>query len=459
MRALEATLFLVPFLLWQNCGWAEPPGTETPSADEKLTLQRAVETALSSNPLIRATRSERAGTAARLSEAQAGWLPTLQAGETVTRSNNPVFVFGSLLEQGQFGPQNFTIDSLNNPGPVTNFRSSINLNLPLFSQFRTTAQVAESKAALKQSDAQQDAVEQRVRFETVQAYYGVLLAQSSKEAADESVRLAESELKRMKDLLETGRVVASDVLAMQVQLAEFQQHQIAADGEVEISRVALGAAMGMPLARETEIAPAMPERPLHLPEPEELTGTALAQRPDYQQAGLDVERLGHSLLAAKGQYLPEVNLFASAGNSAENIRGNNSSDYAFGGSLTLNLFDAGRSPRIRQAAAARDAAMARQQHQADQIRWEVMRAYRQCTAAAARLKVASEAAKQAEEMLRTVCDRYDVGLVAITELLRAQTAAFQAKMNRHAAQYDYSVGYAATLLAAGMLRDVDAFAK
>jgi outer membrane protein TolC len=194
-----------------------------------------------------------------------------------------------------------------------------------------------------------------------------------------------------------------------------------------------------------------------MPDAGELMGAALAQRPDYRQAAMEVERLGQSLRAAKSQYLPRVDLFASAGNSAETIGGNNGSDYAFGGSLTVSLFDAGRSPRIRQAAAARDAAMARQEHQADQVRVEVMQAYQQYMAAAARREVASKAVERASEMLRTASDRYGVGLVSITELLRAQTAAFQAKMNRLAAEYDYSVGYAATLLAAGALHDVDAY--
>src|SRR5215216_387032 len=80
-----------------------------------LTLVDAVEIALRRNPLTRATSAGRELADAELSEARSGRLPSLVSAGSFTRSNNPVFVFGTLLEQGQFGPENFAIDSLNHP--------------------------------------------------------------------------------------------------------------------------------------------------------------------------------------------------------------------------------------------------------------------------------------------------------------------------------------------------------
>jgi len=80
---------------------------------DALTLVDAVEIALRRNPLMRATSALRQLADAELSEAQSRRLPTLITAGSFTRSNNPVFVFGSLLEQGRFGPGNFQLDSLN----------------------------------------------------------------------------------------------------------------------------------------------------------------------------------------------------------------------------------------------------------------------------------------------------------------------------------------------------------
>jgi outer membrane protein TolC len=100
--------------------------------DEKLTLDRAVDFAMRNHPLIRAAASGREIVDAQLSEAQAGHWPLFQFSEIFTHSNNPVFVFGSLLEQSRFGPQNFNIDSLNNPSSLSNFRTALIVRMPIF---------------------------------------------------------------------------------------------------------------------------------------------------------------------------------------------------------------------------------------------------------------------------------------------------------------------------------------
>jgi outer membrane protein len=99
---------------------------------EALTLTSAVDQALKNNPLIRITLSDREIADAQLREARAGWFPLFQFSEAFTRGNNPVFVFGSLLEQSRFGPQNFQISALNNPDPLSNFRTAIVLRQALF---------------------------------------------------------------------------------------------------------------------------------------------------------------------------------------------------------------------------------------------------------------------------------------------------------------------------------------
>src|SRR5574341_1999178 len=73
----------------------------TPVGQNSLTLAQAVELALAKNPLTEAVAAGRRLAAAQLQEARAGRKPVLQATETFTNSNNPVFVFGSLLEQGR----------------------------------------------------------------------------------------------------------------------------------------------------------------------------------------------------------------------------------------------------------------------------------------------------------------------------------------------------------------------
>lgn len=156
---------------------------------EALTLPLAVEIALRTNPLTRATASGREIADAQVAGARAGRLPQVQLSETVTNGNNPVFVFGSLLEQGRFTQQNFNLPLLNNPDPLTNFRFSVTVKAPLFDQRQTATRVQRAQLGQKQANAQTNQIEQQIRFETLRAFYGLLLAQAKKEVADESVKL------------------------------------------------------------------------------------------------------------------------------------------------------------------------------------------------------------------------------------------------------------------------------
>lgn len=421
-----------------------------------LTLPLAVEIALQSNPLARATSAGRDVAAAQTEEARAGRMPFVQVSETLTAGNNPVFVFGSLLEQGRFRQSNFDLNALNNPSTLANSRFSISAKLPVFDQWQTTNRVKASQLREQQADAQGSQVQQQIRFEVLRSYYGILLAQAKKEVADEAVKLAEADVKRSRDRVEVGTSVVSDLLAAEVQLADFQQQQIQAEGEIITARAALNTALGLPLDTPQTIAGQLVERNFELASTEELTQTALQQRPDLQRALLVKRTSEVQLKGAHNEFLPRVDVFTSVGASRNNFV-NGSGDYLVGASVTFNLFDAGRNARIKQAQAADRLANSEQEHLANQIRLEVVRSYQQYVAARARLQVAERVISHATEALRIVQDRYNEGLTTITEVLRAETALVRAQTNVLATRYETYVGYASVLLASGRLTDVQAF--
>ena len=428
-------------------------------ASEALTLPLAVEIALRTNPLMRATASGREIADAQAQEAKAGRFPLIQLSQSWINGNNPVFVFGSLLEQGRFTPQNFNLASLNNPGPLNNFRFGVTVKAPLFDGRQTSTRVAVAKLSQKDADTQTDQMAQRIRFDALKAYYGVLLAQMKKEVADEAVKQAEADVKRSGDLVEVGATVSSDLLSAEAQLAEFRQQQIQAAGEVVIARAALNVALGLPVDAPQTVSGRLVAKTFDVAGQEELMRTALDHRPDYSRAALSRDSRREQWKGARGAFLPRVDVFANAGVSANKWIYNGSGDYLIGASVTFNLFDAGRKARIEQARAAAELAASEQEHLANQIRLEVVRAYQEYASARERLLVAERVIGHATEALRIVQDRYREGLTTITEVLRAETAVVRARLNLLAARYEHYVGYANVLLATGRLTDVEPFAS
>jgi outer membrane protein TolC len=393
---------------------------------------------------------------AQFQEARTGRWPSLQAYETFTTSNNPVFVFGTLLEQGRFGPENFSIDSLNHPNAINNFRSVLTLRLPLFDQRQTKTRTAQARIAQQQADQQTEMAAQQLRFAVIRTFYGLLLAQARLEVSDEAVKTAEADVKRVRDIFESGLVVQSDLLAAEVQLSEFRQQQIQAKGDLVTAIAALNTAMGLPVDSPRQPLGQLVERTFPTQTVETLSEQALQDRPDYQRAVLAARASAVRSRGARGEWLPRVDAFVTAGASGRYVAGG-SGDYAAGASVTFNVFDAGRKARIDQSRAAESIANAEQEQLANQIRFEVMRAYQQYVSARERMALVAQITAQATETLRMVQDRYHAGLTTITELLRAQTALVRARSDVLAARYDQYVGYANVLLAAGRLKDVGAF--
>jgi outer membrane protein TolC len=208
-----------------------------------LSLQQAVEAALENHPSLRAARLGVEQADSRSAEARAERAPKIRLTETLTRGNNPVFVFGSLLEQGRFGPQNFSLPALNNPASMTNLRSVISASVPLFDGMRTSARIAQSNIGNDQALRQKQFAEQRVRFELTANYFGVLVAESAVDVGREAVRMAEADVKRARDRLDAGLAVESDVLAAQVQFAEFKQQRIQAEGDAATALAVLNVSM------------------------------------------------------------------------------------------------------------------------------------------------------------------------------------------------------------------------
>lgn len=452
-------LLLSSLLALGTAASAQPPAARGGVGDAEtpgLTLEDAVRGALKDNPMVRQATAGRAMADARKVEANAGWFPRVEVSSTFTRSNNPVFVFGSLLEQGRFTADHFAIDALNDPAPVNNVRSAASVQVPVFDQFQASGRGEQARLGQDQARQQEALAEQRTRFEVIRTYFGVVLAETRERVAGEAVTSAQADVERIRDLYDAGMVVRSDLLGAEVQLSEFRQEAIQATGGVAVAHAALDTVLGVPAATRHRVTGSLVERPLEVPTEEALLQTAVQSRPDFATANASVGVAKEGVRLAAGQYLPRLDAFGTYAGSGRDAA-IDSTDWLVGARLSLQLFDFGRGARLDQARAAVAATMAERDQTAGRIGLEVIEAYRHFVTARERLKVAAGASGQAAEALRIVQDRYQASLTTITEVLRAQTAQLRARLGELAARYDVYVGYAEVLLAAGTLTDVSAF--
>lgn len=443
-------------MVWVILGAALKILAASPQEPSSLSLSDAVQMALQQNPALEEARSRSESAAARSEQARSQRLPGVGFGEAFTHGNNPVYVFGTLLEQGKFGSGNFALDSLNNPASYSNFRSTLDLSLPVFNRHQTSSLIRQADLGEQQAQAQMRLTQQQVRFEAVRHYYGVQLARKSLETAQEAVRAAEADVERLQNLFEQGMVVASDLLAMKVQLAEFRHQQVEAEGMLAKAFASLNNTLGQPVGWRPDLTVQLEERAFSLPPADDLIQQTLQGHPDYQTAQLEMEKRRQEVRAARGGYLPDFSLFAEYGNSSQDLS-SGSSDFTVGAKLRWQIIDFGRSARVREAAAALDAARARQRQVADALSLQVYRALQDFRTAQERLEVSRGVVEQGREALRITRDRYEAGLTDVTELLRAQTALVRALLDLQSSRYGLLLGYAQVLLASGQLEDIGPF--
>ncbi len=421
-----------------------------------LTLRVAVEEALQRSPRTRLATAETAVAQARLSAARAAWLPRVDATATRTRSDNPVFVFGSLLEQGRFGQEHFDPAFLNDPPALRNDRLALNVRWAIFDQLRRLNTTRQAKNAVAQSERADDEIRQRLRSEVMRRYFGVALATERRNVASEAARAAESAAAAIRDKFQQGLVVQSDMLAAEVQVAEFRQQVIESEADLAIARAALATALERPIDEAIVVETGDTTKAFPSVDLQTALARGIEARGELMAAQTGVQSAELQLHSARGALLPRLDLFGSAGASGRTFR-ERDSDQTVAVIVSFDVFDGTKLARIAESRAAVEAARAGHDAVRDQVTMEIVTAFHRYESARQRAAVADKSAEQASSAAAIVRDRYENGLTTITEHLRAQAALLAARLSVLAARYDAILGYAELLRATGGLHDVDSF--
>lgn len=419
---------------------------------EPLSLRDAVRVALDHNKSIEAAGAARQAAGARVQQAKSGWLPRLNYSESFTRSDNPVFVFSSLLTQHQFSEQNFALGALNRPDALNNFQSQLNLDQTIYDagQIRSAMRSAHLMASVSGEDghrAQQDVIAGVVR-----SYYAVVLSGETLAAAKEAVRSAEADLKRAAAVRAAGMSTDVDVLSIRVHLAAITEQQIRRAADLDIARAALNDVLGQPLETTYALTTALAPADVGDTSFEPYERQAVEQRPEAREARLATSIAETQASAARSSLLPQVGLHAAIEQDRQQFAGRSGGNWLASVSVRWNLFNGfGDKARIDEAKHLLRRSQAEEDRASSAIRLEVRRAWADLRSASQRIEVARAAVAEAQESLRITQNRYTAGLNNVTDLLRNETVVLEAKTRYLAAVGDQRVAAAMLEKAAGTL--------
>jgi outer membrane protein len=430
-------------------------GTMFPQASSEpspLSLQQAATIAMEKNPLRKAALADTKAASAGVQEARSFLMPRINFSETATRGDDPVYVFGSKLRQQRFTMNDLTLNQLNTPLPYGNFSTRFGGTWNLFDSFASWHAVSRAKKMNAASTHQLERTDQEILFRVVQSYYGVLLAAKQLEVSDQAEKTAKSIMDRSQARFDSGLVVESDLLTAKVRLASREQELIRAKNNLELARAQLNTAMGVPADALYQPADPLAERGLAAPSLADVEQKALTSRPDLKRIESEQSAQQLSVAIAKSSFGPRLNAFAGWEMDNPTLLAGGGNNWLGGIELQVDLFEGG----AKKAALSREHAIAEKiaalkQAASDAVRLEVRQAYYDVDSNRQQVGVARSSIAQAQESLRINQDRYEGGLITITDLLGAEEVARHSQTDYWQAVYQFHISSANLELASGTL--------
>lgn len=392
-----------------------------------LTLAEAMRRGTTTTPAARALAATSDEAGERVRQARAGYLPRIDLTENVQRSNQPVFVFGALLSQQRFTVAHFAIDALNRPVPVTNVRTAVSVEQPVFDAGLTRLAVESAELGRDLAASNRMSAEQDLALGAARAFLRVLQFESAVRASQAAVDAAESDLERARARRDVGLVTDADVLDVDVHLADMRERHLATQLEMAVAGTQLNEAIGASLDQVHVLVP---------PTADVLIREAQALRSDRREADLRVLIAANARRSAQAAFLPRVGVHGGWEFNGRTLTDQRSS-WLIGAQVQLNVFGGfGDAARVAAARSAEARTQAEREGVQRAIEVDVRTSLARLEAARGRQRLGEAAVAQARESQRIVRDRYDSGLATITEVLRAAGAVLDAEARAIAAGMD-----------------------
>jgi outer membrane protein TolC len=420
-------------------------------AGETLTLDQAIETALRNNPGLKAADAELDAAKAGILRSNSGFLPKVTLSETWSKSDNPLMVFGTKLNQEIVSPADFNPAVINNPDPASNYNTRLAVMQPVYNGGKEYLGMKQAKLAQDAAAQDRNRTRQEMVFNVIKAYYGVQLAREYRKVAVQSLQTSTENVKLAEARYKTGAVLQSDLLRAKVQEAEVREMVTRSENGVKLAMANLSFAMGTPQQPEYELEGMLtPKDPGG--ELDAATGEALVLRPDLVSLGLNRRNAEAGVGQARADFIPSLNLIGQVDWNSTRIAGDDAKSWAVMAVLQWNLFDGlVTTSSVRQASANAGKMRALEEQMKAAVQLQVKQAYYSLQASRDRIAASASSVQEAEEGLRIVQKRYEVGMTTFVDVLGAESALIRARTNALQALYDNNVAEADLKLAVGTL--------
>lgn len=408
-----------------------------------LTLEKAVEIGLQSSKTIAISNSKVEAAKARADEADAAMYPTLRLNGSYSRlSEVKPFSFKIPVGNNQY------IENTLSPSIVNNYSAKLSLNQPLFVGNRLSAnsELADFNALASEEDLKKDKIQLVNDIKT--AYWALFKIIETIKSLDENINQTKAHLKDLENMMEVGLATNNDVLKVKVQLTNLEYSKLDMESGLDAAMMSLNNALGIkidskinPISQPNEISEMVLDEQV-------LMESAKQSRADLKSMDFRVKASQAAVTISKAGWYPQISFSANYTYANPNQRyfpqrEEFKGSWDMGLSLSYDIWNWNTSGyQSAQANANLDQTVIAYNQILDFVKLEVSQSVIGVRKAMAKIPVAEEGVRQADENYRVTYEKFKSGLATNTDLLDAESALLISKINKISALADIEIAKA-----------------
>ena len=362
-------------------------------------------------------------------------LPNIKASYTGISTNNPLMAFGYKLNQERVTMEDFNPANLNNPKNIFNFATKLEVQQPIYNKDAVYMKKA-GEVKVEVLKLKQERTREYLKFELNKAYMQLQMAYKNVEVLEGARATVLANKKVIDNYFKNGMIQKSDVLDMNVRVAEIDSQIRFANSNVQNASDYLFYL----LDESPENKVMKPAETLQYQEdlltPDPVLST---ERKDLQAFRKSLESYDYFVKSSEAKFLPRLNAFGSFELYDNKPYQFNANGYLVGVELSWNIFD-GMKAKSEIAKYKADLAKSETevaQYQKQSI-LELNKAYRQVADADHKVKLSKQAWEQTAEAYRIRKNRYEQGLEKASDVLNAETLMSKKELEYHQSVLEYN---------------------
>ena len=331
----------------------------------------------------------------------------------------------------------------------------LNASLPIYAGGRIRYGIESSRYLAQAVKLDADNEKDEVIENTIEAYVNLYKAKTAVDLVNENLAQAEQRLKDLRNLEKNGLLARNDLLKAELQVSNTELSLLDVENNWQFANVNMNLMLGLP--EKTIIFPdsSLLQQNLSVNTLDDYVQSAIANRRDIAAIDLRKQAAQTGVKAVKAEYYPSIQL--TGGYIAANIPNvltiTNATNIGLGVAYSIGSLWKTKA-KIQGAEARARQLVASEELLNDSIRLQVNRAYLNWLSSQKKIEVYAKAIDQANENYRIVKNKYNNSLATTSDLLEADVAQLQARLNYTSARADAVVIYNQLLLASGQAEKI-----